>query len=68
MSSQRADGGIADAEMAERDAPPRTVIAERIFGLDDENLAVGGETGRRRQAGDAAADNDEVRALHKAPR
>ena len=64
VSGERAHRLAADAVMAERDAAPGAVIAERVLGLDDDHLAVPRQPGGGRQAGNAAADDDEVRAVH----
>ena len=68
VRGERADGGIADAEMAEGDAPAGAVIAERLLGLDHQHLAVRGEAGGGGKPRDAAANDQEIRALHGAPR
>jgi hypothetical protein len=41
------------------------MIAERILGLEDNYLTVPSEPPRRRKAGNAAADYEEICAFHR---
>ena len=66
VSGEGAHRRVADAVMAERDAAARAVIAERLLGLEHDHPPVPREPRRRRKPGNAAADDQEIRALHGA--
>src|SRR4051812_42267234 len=55
---------VADAVMAERDATPGRMVAERFLRLDHHHLAVPHQPRRRRKPGNAAADDHEIGNAH----
>ena len=61
MRGERADDPVADAEMGEGRAAAGAVIAERLLGLEHDHAPMPGQPRCRRKAGDAAADDQEVR-------
>ena len=57
---QRPDQRVAERIMQHRRASAGRVIADGLLGLEDDDLGMGGERGRRGQSRDPAADDDDV--------